>query len=235
MIAPAASRAAFSRRGADAGYALLLVVFFAALMSIAAAAVAPSVLTQGLREREEEMIWRGEQYVRAIRVYYRKNGRFPQSVEDLTEKKVGTLRYLRQAYQDPMNREDGSWRFIYVGPGGQLIGSVTRTAGIQFGPQPGKAPGAQPPAKGPGPAPSPQPAPLGPSSGVTGPVLGGNIIGVGSKVEKPSLKVYNEKATYKEWEFIWDPTKDAAVIGVPGAPGGITRPPQPTPQQPRRP
>ena len=210
-----------------------MVVFLAALMSIAAAAAAPNLLTQGLREREEEMIWRGQQYVRAIRVYYRKNGRFPQSVEDLTTKKTG-MRFLRQAYKDPMNREDGTWRFIYVGPGGQLIGSVTRPLGIQVAGAP-VAGTAQQPAKGPGPAPSPQPAPLGTSSGPTGPVFGGNIIGVASKIERPSLKVYNGKQNYREWEFIWDPSRDAAVVGVPGAPGGARPPQQPPSQQPNRP
>src|SRR3989442_694133 len=51
-------------------------------------------------------------------------GRFPTSLEDLTKPKVGSLRFMRQAYKDPMNKEDGSWRLIYVGAAGQLIGSL---------------------------------------------------------------------------------------------------------------
>lgn len=222
------SRPAPTRR--DSGYALLIVVFIAALMTIAAAIAAPSILTQGQREKEEEMIWRGGQYVRAVRAFYRKNGRFPQRVEDLTEKKVGNLRYLRQAYKDPMNREDGSWRFIYVGPAGQLIGSVNPRVGMPFGPFAGQVPVAQP-GKTPGPSGFAQPA-AGTSSGATGPVIGGNIIGVGSKVEKESLKIYDGKQTYKEWEFIWDPTKDA-VGGFPGTPGVAPRPGQPPTPPPR--
>ena len=31
---------------------------------------------------------------------------------------------MRQAYKDPVNPVDGSWRMIYVGPNGQLIGSL---------------------------------------------------------------------------------------------------------------
>src|SRR5260370_41545939 len=67
------------------------------------------------------MIWRGKQYVRGIKLFYRKNGRFPTSVDDLVKPKVGSLRFMRQAYKDPMNKEDGTWRMIYVGPAGQLI------------------------------------------------------------------------------------------------------------------
>ena len=224
-------------RNRESGYALLMVTFLAAVLAIAATAAAPSLFTQGLREKEEEMIWRGEQYVRAVRSYYRKFGRFPQSVEDLAKKKTG-IRFLRQEYRDPMNREDGSWRFIYVGPAGQLIGSVTRTGAIQFQvPQPtagkptrpGAAPGPTPTQPG-APAETPQ-RPSTPTSGPSSPIFGGNIIGVASKVERASLRAYNGRTVYREWEFIWDPTKDAGVVGAPAGPGGgIARPPI---QQPR--
>jgi len=232
---------------AQAGYALLMVVFLAAVMLVTAAAVAPNLLTQGRREKEEEMIWRGQQYVRAIRLYYRKNGRFPQSIEDLTEKR-GTIRFLRQPYRDPMNREDGSWRFIYLGAGGQLIGSVTRPGGLQFPaapPPPGT--GAQPFTGTAGPTPSgaPQgpPAPQLSSTGQPsslpsstlgeGKVYGGNIIGVASKVQKTSLKVYNGRSIYREWEFIWDPAKDAALAVVPAQPAGAPAGNPPAPTSPR--
>lgn len=112
-------------RRQEAGYALLVVLFFAAVMILAASVAMPRLLTQGRREKEEETIWRGEQYVRGIRLYYRKMGRFPKSLDDLT-KAQNNVRFIRKPYKDMMNRDDGSWRMIYVGPGGQLIGSVTR-------------------------------------------------------------------------------------------------------------
>src|SRR5260370_34956795 len=111
------------------GYALTLVIFMLALIVIASVAAAPDVITNGRREREEEMIWRGNQYVRGIRLYvryYQMHGgttRFPTSMEDLTKNKGG-IRFMRQAYKDPVNPVDGSWRMIYVGPNGQLIGSL---------------------------------------------------------------------------------------------------------------
>ncbi|HYL69240.1 MAG TPA: hypothetical protein VEX69_08740 [Candidatus Limnocylindria bacterium] len=87
-------------------------------------------LTQSKRRREEEMIWRGNQYVRAIRLYFRKTGHYPQDLQAL-QKGLPQLHFLRQAYKDPMNtNSDGAWRFIYVNAAGQIIGS-TRYASLQ--------------------------------------------------------------------------------------------------------
>src|SRR5713101_7008644 len=119
-----------SLQHAEAGYALLMVVFMVATMLITAMAVTPNLLTEGRREKEEELVWRGNQYVRAIGLYYRKFGKYPTKVEDLTKQTNG-VRFLRQAYTDPMNKDDGSWRFIYVGPNGQLIGSLRPTNLLQ--------------------------------------------------------------------------------------------------------
>ncbi len=116
----------------EGGYALLLAVFLATLLLLSTMVAAPSVRTERQREKEEEMIWRGKQYVRAIKLYYRKNGKFPTTINDLTEPKMGSLRYLRQAYKDPMNKEDGAWRLIFVGPAGQLIGSFKPPQTLQL-------------------------------------------------------------------------------------------------------
>ena len=108
----------------EGGYALLLAVFLVASILIFVAAASPSLLTEGRREREQDAIWRGNQYVRAVRLYYQANGRFPQTMEDLGKASPKGVHFLRKAYKDPNNRADGSWRAIYVSPSGQLIGSV---------------------------------------------------------------------------------------------------------------
>jgi len=122
-IKPAASRSSIARQAQQKGYALLMAIFLVATMIILATVVTPSILTEGRRQREQEAIWRGNQYVRAIALYYRKNGRYPQTVDDLTKGNL-SVHFIRKAYTDPTNPEDGSWRFIYVSPTGQLIGSV---------------------------------------------------------------------------------------------------------------
>ncbi len=231
------------QRTAQAGYALLSTVFLVALLIIALSAAVPDLLTQGLRDREEELIWRGQQYARAVKLYFRKNGRFPQKLEDLTEPQ-NNIRFMRKAYPDPMNREDGSWRLIYMAPNGQLIGSITRTGLIRLPQPPGQAqasgnsPGTAQPAAG-GAAPPQQP----PDSAsqnlpdASRPIIGGNIIGVASKIQRPSIKYYKGFGTYQQWEFIWDPTEDQAVSGTtPPGPHGAGRPqPSKAPQPPTQP
>ena len=107
----------------QAGYALLFAIFLSATLFLLAFAAAPSILNQGRREREQQLIWRGNQYVRGIRLYFQKNGRFPQNKEELIK---GTLQvhFVRKAFTDPVNTPDADWRMIYVAPSGQLIGSV---------------------------------------------------------------------------------------------------------------
>ena len=127
-----ARRAAVScRRSGEAGYTLLFAVFLAASMLIMLSIVSLKITTQGQREAEEEMIWRGHQYERGIQRYVQKFGRYPSKIDDLVKATSG-VRYMREAYKDPMNKEDGSWRFIYVTPAGQLIGSVRYTSLVQM-------------------------------------------------------------------------------------------------------
>src|SRR5438445_13408165 len=59
-------------RRSERGYILLILMLFVALLTIAAAALAPSIAFQVRRDREEEMIHRGTQYSRAIRRYVKK-------------------------------------------------------------------------------------------------------------------------------------------------------------------
>jgi hypothetical protein len=108
----------------EGGYAVLLAIFMVATMVLLAAAATPNILTQGRRLREQEAIWRGNQYVRAIRLYYQKNAKYPSNLEDLTKANAVGVHFLRKAYKEPMNSSDGTWRLIYVTPTGQLVGSV---------------------------------------------------------------------------------------------------------------
>jgi hypothetical protein len=146
----ASERARCSRNG-ESGYALLLALFLILAMLAGATMAMLNMSTQGRRRREELMIWRGEQYKRAIRLYFHKTGHYPQTIDDL-QKGLPDLHFLRQAYKDPMNTGDGAWRFIYVNPAGQIIGSV-KYANLQqmaMLDQPGgpQAPGAGAPGLG---------------------------------------------------------------------------------------
>ena len=72
-----------ARRQRDGGYLLLAILLMMALMIIAATIVAPRVVQQIKRDREEEMIHRGTEYARAIKKYYKKFGRYPSTLEQL--------------------------------------------------------------------------------------------------------------------------------------------------------
>ena len=119
------------RNPGEAGYTMLFAVFLVATMLISLTTLSLNIVTQGQREKEEEMVWRGHQYERGIRRYVAKFGRYPTKVDDMVKATSG-VRYMREAYKDPMNKEDGSWRFIYVTPAGQLIGSVRYTSLVQM-------------------------------------------------------------------------------------------------------
>jgi hypothetical protein len=112
-----------SPRCGESGYAMLMAMGLVLVLLIASTAIIANTRTEGRRQREEEAIWRGNQYARAIRLYFHKTGHYPQTLEDLN-KGMPQLHFLRHAYKDPTNKNDGSWRFIYVNAAGQIIGST---------------------------------------------------------------------------------------------------------------
>src|SRR5258708_4305447 len=57
-------------------------------------------------------------------------------------------------------------------------------------------------------------------SGDTPTIIGGNTIGVGSKVNKSSIIIYDKAKNYRLFEFIWDPSKDNLGVGQPGVQTG---------------
>jgi hypothetical protein len=79
--------------------------------------LARKLLTQGRREKETEMVWRGKQYVRGIKQYYLKTGRVPQSLDELPKPRLGDLRFMRQAYKDSVNPDGNSQAEIRVNRG----------------------------------------------------------------------------------------------------------------------
>ena len=112
------------QRSVESGYAYIMAFFLITAMLIGSEAVLRNLAVEAKREREAEMIWRGNQYVRAIRLYYRKTGHYPSSIDDLA-KGVPDLHFLRPVIlKEPLNRADGSWRLIYTNATGQIIGSV---------------------------------------------------------------------------------------------------------------
>lgn len=99
-------------RSRQDGYVLIVMLLFLTLMAIGLTAIAPAMAQRVRREREIELIHRGKQYARAIRLYYRKFGRYPVRLEEL--EKTNNIRFLRRRYKDPMTA-GGQWRLIHFG------------------------------------------------------------------------------------------------------------------------
>jgi len=89
------------------GYMLLILVFAIFVLTLALMVAFPVWQTQIQREKESELIFRGSQYVEAVRVFQLKfPGRFPESIDQMIEE-----RCLRRPFSDPMTSH-GEWNFI---------------------------------------------------------------------------------------------------------------------------
>ena len=109
------------RAKGEQGFAFLTIIFLAAALLIGLALSLPRAAMQAQRLREERLIYRGEQYKRAIELYFRAHKKYPSDLDDLEER--NGVRYLRQRYKDPMN-ENEEWRFIRMGSDGRFKDSL---------------------------------------------------------------------------------------------------------------
>jgi type II secretory pathway pseudopilin PulG len=108
------------RRGEE-GTLLVIIMVGVAIGSIALTVATQSWSTAVRRDKEQELIFRGNQYVTAILAYRKDHGgQFPLTLEDLYKPGPRRLRYIRQLYKDPIV-EGGKWGLLYLMPGGQGV------------------------------------------------------------------------------------------------------------------
>ena len=243
---PATSHARFVRKR-EHGYVLLTLIFFVAVLAISLTTILPSVIQEAKRDREEEMVHRGVQYTRAIRLYFKKNGRYPAKVEDLEN--TNSIRYLRKRYKDPMSRgengEQADFKILRFGDpsvqlqqGGQIpvpgqglqAKSIIPLTNSRETPPPAPAADATASADGSTATPAADAngaAPAADSSDNTagnngdnpgsGEAFGGGaMVGVTSLSKKDTIREFNKKHHYNEWQFIFDPQDRSQ--GLPSGP-----------------
>lgn len=117
----------------DNGYIMVVLLIGIAVTAVWMAALLPSWHQQSVREKEADLIFRGEQYARAIALYYRKNNQtFPTSIDVLVSQ-----HYLRRKYLDPITGKEflptaagfaqsqGRGQTAGLGPQVQLGGGIT--------------------------------------------------------------------------------------------------------------
>jgi type II secretory pathway pseudopilin PulG len=109
------------RRNGQEGTLLIILMIGLAVASIALTAGTQAWSTTWRRDNEEELIFRGNQYVDAIIAYRKEHGgQFPLNLEDLYKPGPRRLRYIRKLYKEPIGK-DGKWGLLYLMPGGQGV------------------------------------------------------------------------------------------------------------------
>lgn len=180
------------------GYAMVALLVAMSVMAVLMSALLPVWTTMAKREKEAELVFRGNQYARAIGLFQRKFANTaPPSIDLLVEQ-----RFLRKKYKDPITNDD--FQPLYANQ------AMMNPQGAGNQQQPG-----QQPQRGASAAPGGQL--LQPGFGGTGATAAGGIIGVTSKSKDTSLRVFNGRTKYNEWAFVHVQTSQQ--LGQPG-PGG---------------
>ena len=108
---------------------MLVTVAVVAVMLMETGTLWSSVLQ---RERELELLARGNEIRRAIGLYYAAGNTFPKSLEDLVlDRRQPTIkRYLRRVYDDPLTGT-ADWGVV-PGPGETIMGVFSNASGTPF-------------------------------------------------------------------------------------------------------
>jgi len=199
-------------RRSEAGYTLLILMVLVSVLMITLLIAMPLLETQSWREREEELQFRGRQYVEAVRLFVQKNpGTYPKSIEDLVKK-----RYLRKAYADPMTKS-GQWNIILL-PGLEDITAESPLSG-SGGQDEETTGGEEPGQETPGQRKADLGAPVEEGGGLAKVMLvpqkllssvdNPRIIGVVSTSNRKSFYIYDLNETYDTWLFYFGRQKGA--------------------------
>lgn len=197
------------------GYAMVALLVAMSVMAVVMSALLPMWTTMARREKEAELVFRGNQYARAIALFQRKFANAaPPTIDLLVEQ-----RFLRKKYKDPITNDD--FQPLYanqaVVPGAPGGAGPQQAGRQQDGRQPvSPAPGGQL---------------IQPGFGATGATAAGGIIGVTSKSKETSLRVFNGRTRYNEWAFVNVQTSQRVGQPGEGGPPGFTGAPNQGPGQ----
>jgi type II secretory pathway pseudopilin PulG len=208
-----AGRGAGLRAGERSGYAMAALLVALAVMAVVMSVALPAWRQANQREKEEELVFRGRQYVRAIQLFQRRfAATYPPDVDTLVKQKL-----LRKKYKDPMV-EDGEFEVIYQGsllsvtPGGPGARSFGGGVGIAGDGQRGQGSSFTFDSRS-------GAVTQGSTAGRTAGPRGG-VLGVRSKSTEASIRVYNGATHYNEWQFVFVPAMTGPGQARPGMRGG---------------
>ncbi|MFP4610491.1 MAG: type II secretion system protein [Thiohalophilus sp.] len=96
------------------GYTILLAMATLVIVAILAETVHVSSQYRVKRDKEAELLFRGQAYLRAIDSYYRAKPdiqTYPKQLEDLlNDPRFANKRHIRKLYKDPLTGDD--WRLL---------------------------------------------------------------------------------------------------------------------------
>jgi type II secretory pathway pseudopilin PulG len=124
------------RAGCQAGFTYVAVLMLLAVLSAGLAGIGTLWHTQAQREREEELLFVGEQFRAALRSYVQRSPagarRFPNTLEELLEdrRQPVPVRHLRRIFVDPMTRR-AEWGLLRQ-PDGGIRGVHSLSTGRPF-------------------------------------------------------------------------------------------------------
>ncbi len=123
-------------RGNSSGFAYVALIAALVIIGISLGAAGKYWQYVVLRDKEEELLFRGDQYRNAIELYYRAGQKYPPNIEKLLkdDRTPAGKRHLRQQYKDPFTGEDFeiiTSQTVTVGvPGVLILGQQKATPGI---------------------------------------------------------------------------------------------------------
>jgi type II secretory pathway pseudopilin PulG len=188
-------------RPGSEGVVLAVVMLIITLLLVALTASLPSLRQEGQREREEELLFRGNQYARAVALFHRQFNRYPVNIKEL----MGTnnMKFLRQEYRDPVDRA-GKWRFVHANAMGALIDSRNQPLSPNLANQ--NNPSSNSSASGSSPMQtglsSTSSENSSSSSGSETDTPGNFIVGVAPISSRTPIRNCDNRQHYDEWEFI---------------------------------
>jgi type II secretory pathway pseudopilin PulG len=99
--------------GSSSGFITLTLLLVITAVSILSTRIMVNAAHEVQREHEAELIFRGEAIAKAIRLYKKKTGSYPLTLNDLTTIRP---RIIRKVYKDPMticdHRYSGDWDLV---------------------------------------------------------------------------------------------------------------------------
>jgi type II secretory pathway pseudopilin PulG len=175
------------------------VIVIMAIMAIMLTVAVQTASFHQKREKELELVFRGKQFVEAVRLFRARNGRFPLKLDELVKAKP---RVLRKKWIDPITGKF-DWVPVFIGQGGTTVAGGGATAQGTPAPTPSPTPVDDGTEDEGGNATHKQPrggakagqAPF-PAVDATGP-----IAGVHSRSRDDSILVLDGRSTYSDWVF----------------------------------